>query len=255
MPDLPEPLFVNALQQLLRIDGEWIPEGDGSLYLRPFMFANEAFLGVRPASDYIFCVIASPAGAYFRDGSRPITVWVSDLYSRAASGGTGAAKCGGNYAGSLAAQLEATRNGCDQVVFLDAVERQWVEELGGMNIFFVMDDGEIRTPPLGTILAGITRSSIIDLARADGYRVTEAPYSFAEWQADSASGQLREVFVCGTAATVVGVAEVRFNGGSFGIPDVGLSSVTEKLRTRLVDIQQGRSPDQFGWCKTVGAAA
>ena len=154
MPVIPEALFLEAVEPLVRFDRDWIPAGEGSLYLRPFMFASEAFLGVRPANSYTFCVIASPVGAYFKGGEKPITVWISDTYSRAAPGGTGAAKCGGNYAASLIAQAEATRRGCDQVVFLDAAEHRWVEELGGMNIFFVMEDGRLVTPPLGTILPG-----------------------------------------------------------------------------------------------------
>ncbi|VWC51095.1 branched-chain amino acid aminotransferase [Burkholderia lata] len=251
MPELPESIFVEAIEQLIKADEAWMPEGDGSLYIRPFMFANDVFLGVKPASHYIFCVIASPVGPYFKGGARPLAVWVSDQYSRAASGGTGAAKCGGNYAGGLIAQKEALAHDCDQVVFLDAAEHRWIEELGGMNIFFVMDDGEIRTPPLGTILPGITRASLIDLARADGLRVNEARYSFEDWRADAISGKLREVFVCGTAATVVSVGEIRFNIGSFRIDDGLAGPVTDQLRRRLLDIQQGRAADPFGWCRTV----
>ncbi len=158
MPALPEISFLRAIEELVKIDVEWIPGGEGSLYLRPFMFANEAFLGVRPASDYRFVVIASPVGAYFKGGKKAVSVWLSADYTRAAPGGTGAAKCGGNYAASLAAQAEAIKEGCDQVVFLDAAERRWVEELGGMNVFFVFDDGSMVTPPLGgTILPGVTR--------------------------------------------------------------------------------------------------
>jgi branched-chain amino acid aminotransferase len=181
MPELPEDVFIEAVEQLVRTDAAWVPEGDGSFYLRPFMFASEAFLGVRPANEYIFCVIGCPVGAYFKGGYKAVTVWVSDDYTRAALGGTGAAKCGGNYAGSLVAQAEATRNGCDQVVFLDAAERRWVEELGGMNIFFVMDNKTIVTTPLGTILPGITRASVMQLAAEEGFKVEERPYSFEEW--------------------------------------------------------------------------
>ncbi|HKT53636.1 MAG TPA: branched-chain amino acid aminotransferase, partial [Caulobacteraceae bacterium] len=161
MPALPQETFVAAIEALLQVDADWIPGGESSLYLRPFMFASEAFLGVRPASEYVFCVIASPVGAYFKGGVKPVKVWVSEDASRAAPGGTGAAKCGGNYAASLLAQAEAYEHGCDQVVFLDAAEHRWVEELGGMNVFFVFED-QLVTPPLGgTILPGITRDSII----------------------------------------------------------------------------------------------
>ena len=143
MAPLPEPVFIEAVEQLVRIDRAWIPGGDGSLYLRPFMIASEIFLGVKPSAEYIFAVIASPVGSYFKGGPAPVSIWVSENYTRAAIGGTGAVKCGGNYAASLRAQSEAIDHGCDQVVFLDAVERRYIEELGGMNIFFVFDDGSL----------------------------------------------------------------------------------------------------------------
>src|SRR5439155_11304965 len=163
MAELPEQAFLDALHQLIAIDRDWVPtDAEGSLYLRPFMFANEVFLGVKPSSEYLFVLIASPVGAYFKGGVAPVAVWVSQEYTRAAPGGTGAAKCGGNYAASLAPMSEAFEHGCDQVVYLDAVERTHVDELGGMNVFFVFDDGSLGTPPLtGTILPGITRDSII----------------------------------------------------------------------------------------------
>ncbi len=247
MPELPEHLFIAAIEHLVRADADWMPSGGGSLYLRPFMFADETFLGVRPAHSYVFCVIASPAGSYFKGGECPITVWVSDRYSRAAVGGTGAAKCGGNYAGSLAAQAEASLHGCDQVVFLDAAHHRWVEELGGMNIFFVMSDGSIVTPPLGTILPGITRASIISLARADGMLIEEKRYAADEWERDAANGRLREVFVCGTAATIVPVGKVCSRAGKCLIGDGEAGPVTRDLRHRLLAIQRGEAEDRFGW--------
>ncbi|MFZ5706530.1 MAG: branched-chain amino acid aminotransferase [Pseudomonadota bacterium] len=251
MPELPEELFLEAIERLVAIDAEWIPAGEGSLYLRPFMFANDVFLGVRPAKRYVFCVIASPVGAYFKGGAKPISVWVSDNYSRAAAGGTGAAKCGGNYAGSLIAQAEAIEHGCDQVVFLDAAEHRWVEELGGMNIFYVFDDGTVKTPPLGTILPGITRASVIALARDKGISVEEARYGFDQWQADAQSGRLREVFVCGTAATIVSVGRILHSGGEFLIGSGEAGPMTQDLRDRLVAIQRGETNDQFGWRRTL----
>ena len=169
LPELPPAAFVQSLKALVEVDQAWVPSsehGEASLYLRPFMFASEAFLGVRPAAEVTYCVIASPAGPYFSGGLKPVSIWVSSEYVRAAPGGTGAAKCGGNYAASLAAQVEASEHGCDQVVFLDGLEHRWVEELGGMNVFFVLQDGSIVTPELtGTILEGITRDSIVDLAK------------------------------------------------------------------------------------------
>ena len=252
MPELPEELFLEAVDKLVEIDAKWIPEGEGSLYLRPFMFANESFLGVRPAREYIFCVIASSVGPYFKGGAKPVTIWASKTFTRAAHGGTGAAKCGGNYAASLIAQAEAAQHGCDQVVFLDAAEKKWVEELGGMNVFFVMEDGSLVTPPLtGTILPGITRNSLIKLARDEGMTVHERLYSFEEWQADAASGKLKEAFACGTAAVVAAIGKVKFTEGEFEIADGQTGPVTTKLREQLVSIQRGRSNDRYGWLKVL----
>lgn len=256
MPQLPEELFMQAVEELVRIDASWIPKGEGSsLYLRPFMFAAETFLGVRPAKEYIFCVVASPVGPYFKGGAKAVTLWVTETYTRAAKGGTGAAKCGGNYAASLVAQAEASSQGCDQVVFLDAAEHRWVEELGGMNIFFVMNDGSLVTPPLnGAILPGITRASLIALARDNGITVNERPYSFEEWQADAASGKLREAFACGTAAVVAGIGTVRHAGGEFKIGNGETGLLTEKLRNDLTGIQRGEAVDKHGWVYPLAGA-
>jgi branched-chain amino acid aminotransferase len=251
MPELPAELFLESIRSLVAADREWIPtiEG-GSLYLRPFMFASEVFLGVRPAKEYLYLVIASPAGGYFKSGASAISIWVSEHYSRAAPGGTGAAKCGGNYAASLIAQAEAIEKNCDQVVFLDAADHRWVEELGGMNLFFVMDGGKLITPPLsGTILPGITRDSIITLAREEGLTVIEEPYAIDQWEADAVSGKLIETFACGTAAVVTAVGTVRSSSGEFTIGGGGPGQLTEKLRRRLVDIQRGIAPDHHGWVK------
>jgi branched-chain amino acid aminotransferase len=252
MPALPDGLFIEAIRQLVTIDQAWIPDTPGgSLYLRPFMFANDVFLGVKPSSEYLFLVIASPVGAYFKSGSSAVKVWVSDTYTRAAPGGTGAAKCGGNYAAGLLAQAEASDHGCDQVVFLDAVERRWVEELGGMNVFFVFDDGSVSTPPLGTILPGITRDSLLTLARSMGMTVREEPYSMDQWRADAASGRLRECFACGTAAVVTPIGTIRSRDGEFTIGNGNGGEVTASLLTALVDVQRGRAPDANGWVHRV----
>ena len=252
MPELPEDDFLAAVEELIRVDAKWIPKAEGSLYVRPFMFANETFLGVRPSKEYIFSVITSPVGPYFKGGAKPITIWVSEGYTRAAPGGTGSAKCGGNYASSLIAQSEAYANGCDQVVFLDAAQHRSVEELGGMNVFFVKDDGTISTPPLdGTILPGITRKSLIELAREEGLTVVEQPYTFEEWKADATSGKLKEAFACGTAAVVAGIGAVKHQGGEFKIADGQTGPVTAKLRTALVDIQRGQADDRHGWVRVI----
>ncbi|MEA1015854.1 branched-chain amino acid aminotransferase [Sphingosinicella sp. LY1275] len=253
MAELPEEIFLESVRALVRVDKAWIPDSpDGALYLRPFMFASEVFLGVKPSTEYLYVVMASSVGAYFRGGAPAITLWATREFTRAAPGGTGAAKCGGNYAASLIAQAEATRQGCDQVVFLDAVERRWVEELGGMNIFFVFDDGSIQTPPLtGTILPGITRDSIITLARDQGLTVREEPYAIDQWEADARSGRLTEAFACGTAAVVTPIGAVKTAEGEFTIGGQSIGPLTQRLRSTLVAIQRGEAPDSHGWVEEI----
>jgi len=253
MPAMPEATFLESLRQIITIDRQWIPQTeDGSLYLRPFAYASEVFLGVRPAMEYLYLVIASPVGPYFAGGVKPVNVWITPDYTRAAPGGTGAAKCGGNYAAGLSAQAEAMEHGCEQVVYLDAVERRYVDELGGMNIVFVMDDGSLVTPPLtGTILPGITRDSIMKLAQRAGRRVEERPVSFTEWRDGAASGRIREVFACGTAAVITPIGTVRSMEGEFQVADGGAGEVTMGLRQELVNIQRGRAEDPFGWVHRV----
>ena len=257
LPELPVGDFVASVDALIREDEQWVPDaaGEKSLYLRPFMFASEKFLGVRPAQHVTFMVIASPAGAYFAKGLKPVSIWLSDEYSRAGVGGTGAAKTGGNYASSLLAQQEAIENGCDQVAFLDTVDRKWVEELGGMNLFFVYDDGSIVTPELsGTILEGITRTSILDLCADIGHKVEERRFSIDEWRTGVDSGRIVEVFACGTAAVVTPVGMLKWRGGevsSGGDSGEETGLVTQKIRQALVDIQYGRAADPFGWMHRV----
>jgi branched-chain amino acid aminotransferase len=251
MPELPEALFLESIERLVKVDADWIPESDGgSLYLRPFMIASEVFLGVKPSAEYLYMVLACSVGAYFKGGAPTVSIWVSQDYTRAAPGGTGAAKCGGNYATSLVAQAEAIRNGCDQVVFLDAVDRRFVEELGGMNVFFVFEDGSMATPPLtGTILPGITRDSILTLARAQGVVVREEPYAIDQWRADAASGKLTEAFACGTAAVVTPIGSVASPEGRFEIGSGGPGQLTIRMREALVAIQRGTTPDANGWLR------
>jgi len=254
MPPLPEALFVESLHALVRADADWVPGGAGqSLYLRPFMFASDPMLGIRPGSEYQYCVTASPVAPIFKGGDAGVTLWVSDTYVRAAPGGTGAAKCGGNYAAGLAAQQEAAREGCDQVIFLDAVERRWIEELGGMNVCFVMADGSLVTPPLGgTILPGITRDSLLTLARDMGITVREEPYAIDQCHADAESGRLAEAFACGTAAVVTPIVRVKGRKHSFTVGAGRPGPVTQRLHAALTDIQFGRASDTHGWLQRVG---
>ncbi|KOV80007.1 branched-chain amino acid aminotransferase [Nocardia sp. NRRL S-836] len=253
MPELPDELFLSSVRELLAVDGHWVPSAEEeSLYLRPFMISTEKGLGVRPSSEYLYVLIASPAGSYFASGVRPVSVWLSTEYVRAAPGGTGAAKFAGNYAASLVAQAQAAEKGCDQVVWLDAVERRWVEEMGGMNLFFVFGD-KVVTPELtGTLLPGITRSSLLRLASDLGLTVEERRVSTDEWEKANASGELTEVFACGTAAVITPVGHVKHAGGEFSIADGGTGSVTMKLRERLTGLQHGHVTDTHGWMTTLG---
>jgi len=253
LPELPVEAFVASVDALVEQDQRWVPQpaGEKSLYIRPFMFASERFLGVRPARHVTYMVICSPAGAYFAKGVKPVSIWLSEEYSRAGVGGTGAAKTGGNYASSLLAQQEAIEEGCDQVAFLDTVDRKWVEELGGMNLYFVHDDGTVVTPELsGTILEGITRGSIIELCGKLGHRVEERRFSVDEWRQGVESGRITEVFACGTAAVVTPVGTLKWRGGSVnsgGPTGEETGPVTLQIRQALVDIQYGRAEDTFGW--------
>ncbi len=252
MPELPEETFLRALDLLVTQDKEWIPHGAGnSLYLRPFMIATQPALGVnRPSSEFLFCVIASPAAAYF-GATKTVKVWLSEDYTRAAPGGTGAVKCGGNYAAAFAAQQQAVGHGCDQVVWLDGAEHQWVEEMGGMNLCFVYGSGSgarILTPALtGTLLPGITRDSLLKLAPTLGFPAGEGRISVPEWRQACASGEITEVFACGTAAVVTPVGAVEGASGGWTVADGNPGPVTTRLREELVGIQYGHRPDPFGW--------
>lgn len=258
LPEVSTEDFLASLRALIAVDGRWVPtageSGEATLYLRPFLFASEAFLGVRPAKHVTYLVIASPAGAYFRGGVAPVSLWLSREYTRSAPGGTGAAKCGGNYASSLAAQVEASQHGCDQVVFLDAVESRWIEELGGMNIFFVYRDGTIVTPELtGTILEGVTRASLLELAEGFGHRVVERRVDIDEWREGAASGEIAEVFACGTAAVITPVGRLAWDGGEVTVGESGAAGeATLRLRRALMDIQFGRIEDSRGWLTRLG---
>ncbi|MFC9427920.1 branched-chain amino acid aminotransferase [Streptomyces sp. NPDC056987] len=254
MPELPVETFIAACDALVQQDKAWVPGhgGEESLYLRPFMFATEVGLGVRPANEYLFMVIASPAGVYFPGGVKPVSVWLSENYVRAVPGGIGDAKTGGNYAASLLAQAEAAEQGCAQVAYLDAVEHRWVEELGGMNLYFVYGD-RIVTPELtGSLLAGITRDSLLTLASDLGYTSEAGRISKEDWRRDTENGTLTEVFACGTAAVITPVGTVKSAGGEWTQSGGEPGEVTMKLRSALLDIQRGIAPDLHGWMHRLG---
>ncbi len=256
MPELPTELFVESLQTLVEVDQAWVPaDPEKSLYLRPFMISTEVGLGVRPANRYAYLLIASPAGAYFAGGVHPVSVWLSTEYVRAAPGGTGAAKFAGNYAASLLAQQQAAAKGCDQVVWLDAVERRWVEEMGGMNMYFVFGRGaaaRVMTPQLtGTLLPGVTRDSLLTVAASLGIPATEDRISVQQWRDGCASGELTEVFACGTAAVITPVGSVKSAAGDWTIGDGEPGPVTMRLREELLGIQGGTIADPANWMHTL----
>ncbi len=255
LPPLPVDDFLAATDLLIRTDADWIPDvEEASLYIRPFMFASDIGLAVRPAAAVRCVVIASPAGAYFASGPSPVSIWISQQYSRAAPGGTGAAKFPGNYAGSLAAVQEGYDNGCQQVVFLDVVHRRWVEELGGMNLFVALDDGTLVTPEVtGTILEGVTRDSLITLAGELGYTVVQRRLDVDEWREGIRTGRVVESFACGTAAVITPIGQLRWPGGEATMPAGGaeMGPCAGALRSALLDIQYGRVPDRHGWMRRV----
>jgi branched-chain amino acid aminotransferase len=253
MPELPEAAFVRAIELLVAQDRDWVPASEGhSLYLRPFMIATHVGLGVnQPSPSYLFVLIASPAASYFPNGIKPVSVWLADEYTRAAPGGTGAAKTGGNYAAAFAGQLQALEHGCDQVVWLDAVEHRWVEEMGGMNLFFVHGSGSearIMTPALtGTLLPGITRDALLTLAPELGIPASEDRISVADWRSGSESGEITEVFACGTAAVITPVGSIKGSAGGWTVGDGSPGPVSMRLREELLGIQFGHLADPHGW--------
>ncbi|MBT0767602.1 branched-chain amino acid aminotransferase [Kineosporia sp. J2-2] len=254
LPVLPEEDFVESIAELVRADEAWVPAvgGEDSLYLRPFMFGSEAFIGVRPALEITYSVIASPAGPYFASGVTGVTLWVTSTYTRAAAGGTGEAKCGGNYASGLAAQLEAQEHGCDQVLYLDRTGGEGsLEESGTMNLCLVTADGRLITPPLGTILEGVTRDSILTLASTFGLTPVEEQTTLPDLRARAASGEITEVFAAGTAAVITPIVGLKGPGYAFVIGDGKPGKQTLAVREHLLDIQHGRSADEHGWMRRI----
>ena len=255
LPQMPVEFFVQTVEELVKQDKGWVPNKVGeSLYLRPFMIATEVGLGVRPSNHATYVLIATPAAAYF-NAAKAVTVWISTEYVRAALGGTGEAKCGGNYAASLLAQKQAAQEGCDQVAYIDAVERKWVEEMGGMNLYFIKGSGKdakIMTPKLtGTLLPGITRDSILTLANDLGYKTEETMISIDDWRDGVKSGEITEIFACGTAAVVSAVGAAKSVHGTWQTGDGNPGVITNEIRAALLGIQHGSAPDKYGWNKRI----
>ena len=257
MPELPEELFLGAIDALVTQDAAWVPGGEGrSLYLRPFMFATQVGLGVnKPSGEYLFMLIAGPAGSYFAGGITPVTVWLSEDFVRAVPGGTGEAKCGGNYAASFLAQAQAVDKGCDQVVWLDGFEHKYVEEMGSNNLYFVYGEGDgarLVTPRLtGSLLPGITRDSLLTVAKDLGIPVTEELVTTEEWRDGATSGSMTEAFGCGTAAVVTPLGIVKSKDGAFTIRDGTPGPVTLRIREALLAIQTGVAADTHGWIRKI----
>jgi branched-chain amino acid aminotransferase len=252
MPALPEELFLASIRELVTQDAAWVPSrAEESLYLRPFMFGTDPYLGVRPSHEYLYCLIASPVGAYFPRGVQPVSVWLSTDFTRAAPGGTGEAKCAGNYAASLVAQAQAAEAGCDQVVWLDALEHRWVEEMGGMNLYFVYGDTLVTPELTGALLPGITRDTILKLAGELGLKTEVRRISTDEWRDAAASGAMTEAFACGTAAVITPVGHVKGADGEFSVADGSPGEVTMRLRQALLDIQHGHVADTHGWLQRI----
>ena len=255
LPQMPVEFFVQTVEELVKQDKGWVPNKVGeSLYLRPFMIATEVGLGVRPSNHATYVLIATPAAAYF-NAAKAVTVWISTEYVRAALGGTGEAKCGGNYAASLLAQKQAAQEGCDQVAYIDAVERKWVEEMGGMNLYFIKGSGKdakIMTPKLtGTLLPVITRDSILTLANDLGYKTEETMISIDDWRDGVKSGEITEIFACGTAAVVSAVGAAKSVHGTWQTGDGNPGVITNEIRAALLGIQHGSAPDKYGWNKRI----
>lgn len=252
LPELDEADFLTSVRNLVTLEERWVPSGvEQSLYLRPFMIGTEHWLGVRPAQEATYCVIASPVGAYFKSGVHAVEIWVSKDYARVATGGTGAAKCGGNYAASLLPQRLAQQQGCSQVLFLDAAEHRFVEELGGMNFFIITSDNQLITPELnGNILPGVTRDSLLTVAPQLGLTPVERPLDITEVYRGIQDGSIVEAFACGTAAVITPIRSLRDAEGVHTLPETA-NGKAHQLRNFLVDIQYGRRADSYGWTEQV----
>ncbi|SNB48044.1 branched-chain amino acid aminotransferase [Geobacter sp. DSM 9736] len=252
MPEVPEELFLKGIEQLVSLEREWVPSSEGtSLYIRPTLIAVEPVLGVKPSDHYFFYVIMSPVGAYYPAGFNPIKILVEDHYVRAVPGGTGEAKTGGNYASSLKAALEAKKKGFDQVLWLDGVSKQFVEEVGAMNMLFAYGNRVVTSPLTGSILNGVTRDSVLKLAGTLGFTVEERQLDINELLNDISSGRITEAFGSGTAAVITPVGALNFKEKTYTVADGGVGSITRKLYDTLTGIQYGKVADTFGWIRKI----
>ncbi len=252
MPEVPEELFLTGIEELVKLEREWVPGTEGtSLYIRPAMIAVEPVLGVKPSDHYYFYVILSPVGAYYAAGFNPVKIMVEDTFVRAVPGGTGEAKTGGNYASSLKAGLEAKKKGFDQVLWLDGVHRRFVEEVGAMNMLFAYGSRVVTAPLTGSILNGVTRDSVLKLAGTLGFTVEERPLDINELAADIRAGKVTEAFGSGTAAVITPVGHLSYKGELIQVGDGGVGELTRKLYDTLTGIQYGRIADPFGWMRKI----
>lgn len=252
MPEFPEDMFVEAIEKLVEYEKEWIPSAEGtSLYIRPFMFSTEATVGVHPASNYLFAIILSPVGNYYPEGVSPVKIYVEEELVRACKGGTGFTKCGGNYAASILAQYNAQQKGYTQVLWLDGAERKYVEEVGTMNVMFLVD-GEVYTSPIdGTVLPGVTRDSCIQLLKDWGYKVHEEHFTIDFLMEAARNGKLQEAFGTGTAAVISPVGELFYRGETGVINDFKTGALTQRLYDTLTGIQWGKLEDTKNWTREV----
>ncbi len=252
MAELPEEMFVEAVEAIVKYEQDWIPTAkDTSLYIRPFMFASEAGVGVHPTKTYKFVIILSPEGNYYPEGVNPVKIWVEDEYVRAVKGGTGFTKCGGNYAASIAAQVKAEAHGYTQVLWLDGVHRKYVEEVGTMNVMFLIDDTIVTAPLEGSVLPGVTRDSIIHILKDWGYKVEERELSIDELMEAGRNGKLTEAFGTGTAAVISPVGQLYYKGEEVVINNFKTGELTQKLYDTLTGIQWGRLEDKYGWVRHI----
>lgn len=252
MAELPEDMFVEAVEAIVKFEQDWIPTApDTSLYIRPFMYASQPGVGVHPADSYRFIIILSPVGAYYPEGVNPVKIWVEDEFVRAVKGGTGFTKCGGNYAASIAAQVKAEQNGYTQVLWLDGVHRKYVEEVGTMNVMFLIGDTVVTAALEGSVLPGVTRDSIIHILKDMGYKVEERDLSIDELMEAGRTGQLKEAWGTGTAAVISPIGELCYKGEKITIYDFKTGPLTQKLYDTLTGIQWGRLEDKYHWTKVV----